>query len=94
MKGNWLLAGSMDETISLHNLQKNQNVVAAECGSNCRGVVSVDLHSDIEAAVTNQADGTSLFWQISFVWLTITHKFNFCTIFTHNFTKSKISREV
>ena len=63
MKGNWLLAGSMDETISLHNLQKNQNLVEMSCGDR---VISVDLDAKIQAAITNQADGTCIYWNISF----------------------------
>ena len=63
MKGNWLLAGSMDETISLHNLQKSQNLLSMECGDR---VISVDLDYKIEAAITNQADGSCIYWDISF----------------------------
>ena len=63
MKGNWLLAGSMDSSISLHNLQKQQNLVTIECRDR---VISVDLDPQIEAAVSNQADGSCCFWDISF----------------------------
>ena len=62
MKGNWLLAGSMDQTVSLHNLQKNQNLLSVECGER---VISVDLDEKISAAISNQADGTCKFWRIN-----------------------------
>ena len=60
-RGNWLFAGSMDGTVSLHNLQKNQNLLSMECGER---VISVDFDEQISAAISNLADGTCQFWEI------------------------------
>jgi len=63
MRGQWLLAGSMDTKLSLHSLQQFQNLITINCEEK---IVGVDISADIDCAISTQSDGSCHFWKISF----------------------------